>query len=488
MIEQLRLPFASVMPAANKSDKPPPDGDFLSMMDAEAQTDQQDDPAETLAVLVQMLCPSTPPPPPETKAVPLEVSDPQLDTDSAGLLKASSMILTALGPLEQGEVAQISFDLRALPVAPDHTEAWVGMILSKINAGSDVPQPVQAAAKTRLDAPRVAPEISALGHQLPQRATLSEQTAVAEAPLVQPDTAPIQTATVLPEARWVRARPAMAEVASDATGEAMINPSKSPKRDQDTTGAQVVVRPSDAGLASENRTEGAQIPALVVVRQDGPAKASLPDRYSSHKKADRAVEAIADPHAIAAKAGDHTGLAAPAMDVTPETHDLPSAQIAIGDNDGAKPLPLTDTASNASPGTSRPQLAAPANLHSQLLHQAPAAIERQVEVLLSPEELGRVKFQIRHHGETVTVMLSAERPETMDILRRYSSDLIREFREAGFSGASIDFGRWGQQSQPQHQSPASFALSEDFVPTDPVARPIAAPTPRPDAHGLNIRL
>lgn len=136
----------------------------------------------------------------------------------------------------------------------------------------------------------------------------------------------------------------------------------------------------------------------------------------------------------------------------------------------------------------RPHLTAPPNLHIQLLHHASAAIDRQVEVLLTPEELGSVKFQIRHHGDTVSILLSAERGDTMDMLRRHGDELMREFRQAGFSGATLDFGRWGQHSQSQQQAPAGFVPGEEFAVLPPIQRPDPPAPAAGDALGLNLRL
>lgn len=129
-----------------------------------------------------------------------------------------------------------------------------------------------------------------------------------------------------------------------------------------------------------------------------------------------------------------------------------------------------------------------ASLHSQLLIHVPTALQKQVEVLLSPQELGHVKFQIRHSGDTVSIFLSAERPETLDMLRRNGEDLLREFRQAGFAGASLDFGQWSQQQQPQQQPPPAFSLPEDFSLTPQIARPAPPALSLGDAPGLNLRL
>jgi len=54
-----------------------------------------------------------------------------------------------------------------------------------------------------------------------------------------------------------------------------------------------------------------------------------------------------------------------------------------------------------------------------------------------------LRFEIQHRGDQVQIVLSAERPETLDLLRRNSEQLLTDFRNAGFAGASLAFGGWG---------------------------------------------
>jgi hypothetical protein len=54
-----------------------------------------------------------------------------------------------------------------------------------------------------------------------------------------------------------------------------------------------------------------------------------------------------------------------------------------------------------------------------------------------------LRFEIHHRGDLVQIVLSAERPETLDLLRRNSEQLLADFRNAGFAGASLAFGGWG---------------------------------------------
>ncbi|GLS85176.1 hypothetical protein GCM10010873_01490 [Cypionkella aquatica] len=129
----------------------------------------------------------------------------------------------------------------------------------------------------------------------------------------------------------------------------------------------------------------------------------------------------------------------------------------------------------------------PTSVPLQLVQHLSSAALSPVEVLLSPEELGHVKFQLHQNGDTVRVVLSAERPETLDMLRRHSDQLLQEFRQAGFSQASLDFGQWSQRSRaspPPKQAPAL---------TDETTTHIAPRQSHPSAtaatgRGLNLRL
>jgi flagellar hook-length control protein FliK len=112
--------------------------------------------------------------------------------------------------------------------------------------------------------------------------------------------------------------------------------------------------------------------------------------------------------------------------------------------------------------------------------------EGPFDLALSPEELGRLRFEMVTRGDAVTVMLSAERPETMDLLRRHAEALLLELRLAGFGSASLSFGQWGQ---PPSQPP-SAPLSEGAEPAlEGVAMPVSSPRyARLGGESLNLRL
>ena len=65
------------------------------------------------------------------------------------------------------------------------------------------------------------------------------------------------------------------------------------------------------------------------------------------------------------------------------------------------------------------------------------------EITLAPEELGNLRIEISTEGDRVSLTLLAERPDTLDLLRRHADRLLAEFRAAGFSEMNLDFSNLG---------------------------------------------
>lgn len=66
--------------------------------------------------------------------------------------------------------------------------------------------------------------------------------------------------------------------------------------------------------------------------------------------------------------------------------------------------------------------------------------EGQIELRLDPEELGPVRVSLSPTDGTMTVHLSAERSETLEMLRRHSDALARELRDIGYGDVTFHFG------------------------------------------------
>ncbi|MGP9803525.1 flagellar hook-length control protein FliK [Paracoccus sp. NSM] len=69
------------------------------------------------------------------------------------------------------------------------------------------------------------------------------------------------------------------------------------------------------------------------------------------------------------------------------------------------------------------------------------------EIALSPEELGRVQISVLGQDKPLIVIM-AERPETLELLRRNADLLGTELREAGLEGGALSF-RDGPPPEPQ---------------------------------------
>ena len=123
--------------------------------------------------------------------------------------------------------------------------------------------------------------------------------------------------------------------------------------------------------------------------------------------------------------------------------------------------------------------------------------DKPVELALSPEELGKVRLTLSHgHDGGISVAVQAERPETLDLMRRHIDQLASDFRDMGYS--SIDFSFSGGQnfSGQQHPeaAPEGFATSGERSSDAAAATPVMAAAADPirlrlaDDSGLDMRL
>lgn len=136
------------------------------------------------------------------------------------------------------------------------------------------------------------------------------------------------------------------------------------------------------------------------------------------------------------------------------------------------------------PASIFPQMPA---LGPQLVAAVARFPDRPVEVTLSPEELGRVRLTLSTSEAGLVLAVTAERPETLDLMRRNIDQLARDFRELGFSDLSFSFTQ--QDRRPQADPQAILPPG----PATPGPADVAAPAPsaphRPAANGgLDLRI
>ncbi|WP_225030301.1 flagellar hook-length control protein FliK, partial [Xinfangfangia pollutisoli] len=137
----------------------------------------------------------------------------------------------------------------------------------------------------------------------------------------------------------------------------------------------------------------------------------------------------------------------------------------------ADPLPAAAAPHSGDPPPVPPAPAAPAGPSPHVRPAEPAAaavlpqlVEATVvakpgvtELRLSPEELGAVRIDLRAEGDRVTLAISAERQDTLDLMRRHADRLAGDLRAAGFSQLDLSFGRWSGEGQKGQPTPPPLA-------------------------------
>ncbi|WP_417275404.1 flagellar hook-length control protein FliK [Celeribacter halophilus] len=101
----------------------------------------------------------------------------------------------------------------------------------------------------------------------------------------------------------------------------------------------------------------------------------------------------------------------------------------------------------------------PTRVAMQIADVARQLPDRPVEITLTPEELGRVRlsFHLSENG-AMNVVVSAERTDTLELLRRNIDSLASEFQDLGYLESGFSFESFNQDSQnhEQREKPSEF--------------------------------
>jgi flagellar hook-length control protein FliK len=206
--------------------------------------------------------------------------------------------------------------------------------------------------------------------------------------------------------------------------------------------------------------------------------ATHPATPTANRKAPLALPALVplgdttqEPGAVAQMAG---------AGALPSPLDLPTGM------DGTQGLRVEHAATPASVDLPPPRTATADRPVPPVPQQIADAIRQstrtQIDLTLSPDELGRVTLSFQPEGDGVRVHLVTERPETLELLRRHIPELAAELRAAGYDTASFSFGRQGQA--PREAPDTGSGNPADPDPSDP-----APPRPaRAAAGALDLRL
>lgn len=306
----------------------------------------------------------------------------------------------------------------------------------------------------------------------------------ASAPAVAPVDAPAETAlpdkAVAPPVPTAPV-PALAEPGA-ALAERAVVPGPMPRPEPV---AKVAAKPGqDPALPAKARPDRpiAPLPVppgpgerAVVLR---PGSDPAPDRPRDVGAADAPVP-VPLPAGVPLAAMAETGSALPAVEEA--TGLAPSATVSAPARaeGAAQALPVA-TRDPAPPVT------------TQIAAHLAAADGPVTELHLSPEELGSVRIEIRTEGDRLTMTVTAERTDTLDLLRRNADRLASDLRSAGFDRLDLSFngGAGGQARQDDRPAALPDYLADRGGPAPGPDRQMNAPPSRqiPAGAGLYLRV
>lgn len=177
------------------------------------------------------------------------------------------------------------------------------------------------------------------------------------------------------------------------------------------------------------------------------------------------------------------GLAAPTQNLTTHTPLF-------------TPLPILDgISSDAHLLRQEPALAR--NIAAQIAEISQPTPNRPVDLALNPEELGKIRLTFTAENGALTVSVTAERPETLELMRRHIDTLAQDLRNAGYKDVSFGFEQDGakadsslsQQSASTDDPAAASDFDDPDTEQDAILNSEIPPHPATNpGSGIDIRL
>lgn len=178
------------------------------------------------------------------------------------------------------------------------------------------------------------------------------------------------------------------------------------------------------------------------------------------------------------------GSAAPPTPVVPPDAITADAPLAERGEPGAQvAAPVAGEAAASAPQISRaapPPPQAQAVL-GQILPQLRFLGDGAVDLALSPVELGNLRLSMLADGDRMIVHVVADRPETLDLIRRHADQLGEALRDSGFADVQYSFSQ-GQRGR------AASHRQADSVEAAPASAAMPPPAPPAADDRLDIRL
>jgi len=158
------------------------------------------------------------------------------------------------------------------------------------------------------------------------------------------------------------------------------------------------------------------------------------------------------PLVMAPQTGLSTALAA-AMAATSEGERHADSALSAAEPRSSTPLSAT-FAGPPAPGSAGQDI--PRQIAVQIARAAESGVggaRGTVELSLSPEELGRVRLRLHPSEAGLSVTITADRPETLELMRRNIELLAREFLDIGYEHAQFEFAHGGQGTDHENTAP-----------------------------------
>lgn len=117
---------------------------------------------------------------------------------------------------------------------------------------------------------------------------------------------------------------------------------------------------------------------------------------------------------------------------------------------------------SGSVGPSGPGAETARSVAMQLVAALRMDAEGGFDLQLSPEELGRVRLSLQVLDGVATLTIQAERPETLDLMRRHIDILERDLLGAGFASLNFTFGQGSSDSTRSRTAAQAYATPDSL--------------------------
>lgn len=171
-----------------------------------------------------------------------------------------------------------------------------------------------------------------------------------------------------------------------------------------------------------------------------------------------------------------------------DTSVLDGSLIASGEAEMPTPWEArsTSTPSSLAQTIARPET--PGLIGRQMAEVLQRMPDRPVELALNPEELGRVRLSISAAEGGITVSVLAERPETLDLMRRHIDQLAREFQALGYKSINFAFSEGQSEQNPNQQEGSGSGNSVDHAAAMDASGEPVVPVRLSVSSGVDLRL